>query len=87
MSDPDRHRSLTEFLLARIAEDETRHCEWGCHERIQAEAKAKRAIADLSASTDHWEINADAWTVAKWALRLAALPYADHPDYRQEWRP
>ncbi|MEU5023581.1 DUF6221 family protein [Streptomyces milbemycinicus] len=21
------------------------------------------------------------------ALRLLALPYADHPDYRDEWRP
>jgi hypothetical protein len=21
------------------------------------------------------------------ALRLAALPHADHPDYRQKWRP
>ncbi|MFE0088737.1 DUF6221 family protein [Streptomyces sp. NPDC059016] len=23
----------------------------------------------------------------RFALRLLALPYADHPDYRQEWKP
>lgn len=23
----------------------------------------------------------------QWILRLLALPYADHPDYRQEWKP
>jgi hypothetical protein len=22
-----------------------------------------------------------------WVLKLLALPYADHPDYRDEWRP
>ncbi len=24
---------------------------------------------------------------AGWTVRLLALPYADHPDYREEWRP
>jgi hypothetical protein len=22
-----------------------------------------------------------------WTARLLALPYASHPDYREEWRP
>jgi hypothetical protein len=25
--------------------------------------------------------------IPEWALRLLALPYADHPDYRTEWAP
>ncbi|SEO47377.1 DUF6221 family protein [Trujillonella endophytica] len=30
---------------------------------------------------------ADAHQLAALTLALLALPYADHPDYRQEWRP
>ncbi|MER7126764.1 DUF6221 family protein [Micrococcus luteus] len=32
----------------------------------------------------------EVWRPAPWpcdTLRLLALPYASHPDYRQEWRP
>ena len=29
----------------------------------------------------------DAHQLAALTLALLALPYADHPDYRQEWRP
>ncbi|MGY1743627.1 MULTISPECIES: DUF6221 family protein [unclassified Blastococcus] len=30
---------------------------------------------------------ADSHQLAALALALLALPYADHPDYRREWRP
>jgi hypothetical protein len=29
---------------------------------------------------NHWSYPCD-------TLKLLALPYADHPDYRDEWRP
>jgi hypothetical protein len=90
-------QSLTDFLLARIAEDE----EWiaadgdcrceghdrlgparpECADRIAAECEAKRQIMELAESvTDmHYE-----WEKVEAVL---ALPYADHPDYRSEWKP
>ena len=85
---------LTEFLLARIAEDEVVAREGGRWDggmelawrdvggiedvlvigtdRLLAECEAKRQLIDLT--IPH-------------VLRILALPYADHPDYRQEWRP
>jgi len=54
--------------------------------RVLAEVGAKRQIVELeiclachveSQPCDHRDAT----------LRLLALPYADHPDYRQEWRP
>ncbi|MCX4543759.1 DUF6221 family protein [Streptomyces sp. NBC_01565] len=67
--------------------------------RVLAEVDAKRRIVALhSDSTGHscsitdktgYELNyADvAGDEACTTLRLLALPYADHPDYRQEWKP
>lgn len=42
--------------------------------RVLAEVAAKRAILD-GLPPEHW------------AVRLVALPYADQPGYRDEWRP
>jgi hypothetical protein len=52
--------------------------------RVLAECDAKRRIIELQRSDlrddpEDWE--------ADEVLRLLALPYADHPDYRAEWRP
>lgn len=68
-------------------------------ERLRAEATTKRALIALhspfsfefplpdgraqtltqcSACEDDWPCH---------TLQLAAGPYADHPDYREEWRP
>ncbi len=52
--------------------------------RVLAECDAKRHIIELQRSDlrddpQDWE--------ADEVLRLLALPYADHPDYRMEWRP
>ena len=94
--------TLTEFLLARIAEDEA-----GVRDgtvgiiaislaaRILAECGAKRRILALHASGQPW-CECGVWDTTEHGepgyeicptLRLLALPYADHPDYDQEWRP
>jgi hypothetical protein len=88
--------TLTEFLLARIAEDEA---DWSVvasrdvvqmlhgkplAPRMLAECEAKRRIVEhLGWIVDNEGRN----IVERNVLRLLALPYADHPDYREEWRP
>ena len=123
--------TLTEFLLARIAEDEAdarlamqhfKTGEWthdgsiyAGHEmdevvdwvyneawahiarhdpaRVLAECEAKRRIVELHgpdqpycdlnfSNADHAYFEGPCQN-----LQLLALPYADHPDYREEWRP
>lgn len=123
--------TLTDFLLARIAEDEEvarragdsgpvthgRRSEltqvWdrdygeieGAVEydslRVLAECEAKRRIVEFHRpSTDHGDAYAP-YCVGCWeeggmdgapnhpcrTVRWIALPYADHPDYREEWKP
>ncbi len=97
-------QEIAEFLLARIAEDETSvvdgdcRCEDGqpqrpdCPDRILAECDAKRRIVrdyEIARDAEYGDIAAaiaDERTYGRF-LRLFALPYADHPDYREEWRP
>jgi len=103
--------TLTEFLLARIAEDEewVRHPDWcravaddqACDcdgpARVLAECEAKRRIVERHGGTnwgaapgDPYPMMCDECQDALWpcpTLRLLALPYADHPDYDEEWRP
>lgn len=77
---------LVAFLRARLDEDEAWvvdgdcPCPEGglipnCPERVLREVEAKRRLVG-------W-----AETKALYVLTALALPYADHPDYRQEWRP
>lgn len=69
--------------------------------RLLAECEAKRRIVDLHRpSTDHGE-NFNPYCVGCWeeggedgapsfpcrTARYLALPYADHEDFREEWRP
>ncbi|MCU1677719.1 MAG: hypothetical protein JWM93_2477 [Frankiales bacterium] len=53
--------------------------------RVLAECAAKRRIIEgyKYLDTDP-DLRMHAWT---FALRCLAQPYADHPDYRQEWAP
>ena len=87
--------TLTEFLLARIAEDERRvgfvrgfipdegdQGEYINPARVLAECEAKRRIVE-HCDFDHLARSPG----DPYVLRLLALPYADHPDYREEWRP
>lgn len=66
--------------------------------RVLAEVDAKRRIIDEwqrhdlrvreVLAADLSPAHADERRNAVWSvLRLLALPYADHPDHRQEWRP
>lgn len=89
--------TLTAFLLARIAEDEENvEGDWlggdgglhiistPMHQRLRAECEAKRRIVALfphAADGDGWN------NAGEEVLCLLALPYADHPDYREEWKP
>lgn len=131
--------TLTEFLLARIADDENtaacaghgnglvfhdwnaewvqvelpdnarpiydvRHIRTFSPERVLAECEAKRRIVDEHESREVASLDRETWAqtftvcgrcrvgerqiVAPCpTLRLLALPYADHPDYDQSWRP
>lgn len=99
--------TLTNFLLARIAEDERAYgvivAEMSTARpvvpyldlarRILAEGEARREIVKLHTATD-WGMAAgmlcDHCSDQRWpcpTLRALALPYTDHPDYRDEWKP
>lgn len=71
--------TLTEFLLSRINDDET---------RTKEECAAKRQL--VSECTPGWllqDCDEVAASLGTTVLSYLALPYAGHPDYRDEWRP
>ena len=83
---------LTDFLLARIAEDEESapfiFAEQYTPSRVLAECRAKRRIValceenlrDLSAG------GTGRRQFASHALQTLAQPYTDQPDFQPEWR-
>lgn len=89
---------LTEFLEARIAEDEAEaknlqgETDFGLEaagDRMLAECAAKRELLeqrkriDQSMSMDDWSAG---WSDGNYAaLNALAAVYKDHPDYREEW--
>ncbi len=92
--------TLSEFLLARIAEDEENWRDWlreespGPWAQLLAECEAKRHLVELFVSADthakrHLDVPMLALTAGAYesALRVLSRPYADHPDFRPEWRP
>jgi len=89
---------LTEFLLARIAEDEAVAMEARPEEYLSTrdrsglrpgltngyahvECTSGRVLAECDAKRQLIELT------IPYVNKLLALPYADHPDYRSEWRP
>lgn len=52
---------------------------------VLADVAAKRRILDFI-DEDPPFLDGGSWAYLDPILRLLALPYADHPDYRQEWR-
>ncbi|MGW7636138.1 DUF6221 family protein [Streptomyces decoyicus] len=62
-------------------------------ERVLAEVEAKRAIVDQYAEVaendgaNAYEYDRGWVNALRESARLLALPYAAHPDYRDEWRP
>lgn len=111
--------TLTEFLLARIAEEEAaltepdptphgrhlndaygtfdascptcRQLVSGSRDRGLAACKAHREV--IAIATDQIRLGREArgWAnwedMAKQLLQAVASIYADHPEYREEWRP
>lgn len=91
--------TLSEFLQARLAEDEAEaraagtrwqalarysaHVARHSPARVLAESAAKRAMFPHLMIEDHRLGYCDRCMV----LRLLASVYADHPDYRPEWAP
>ena len=56
--------------------------------RLLAECEAKRRIVEVALQADDASAGADTgWLLSREVMELLALPYADHPDYREEWRP
>jgi len=89
---------LTGFLLARIAEDEeearTPVRSDGQIARFQArvlaECEAKRRIVErwrLYSDAEYPDYEGGYSSAMDDVLALLALPYADHPDYEEQWTP
>ncbi len=60
--------------------------------RVLAECQARRWIVEAYVDDDnrgrYGGCGDDCeWKALNYALRCLALPYADHPDYDEEWRP
>jgi len=81
-------------LAAEIYTVEHEHMERWHPARVLAECEAKRGIVELAMS---WAQTAEAHPEFRdagaisielgYVLRRLAQPYADHPDYREEWKP
>lgn len=52
--------------------------------RVLAESEAHRLIVKRC---DAVEVGFPSYHLAQGVLRALALPYADHPDYNEAWRP
>lgn len=53
---------------------------------VDCEAK-RRVVEDYLSQLDSHRSGWDARTPRDYAVRALALPYSDHPEYREEWRP
>ena len=80
--------TLTEFLLARLAEDEQRaylDLTETPRARVLADVESKRTLVmSFDAHLDEGDGFAAA---ANMALAALALPFAAHPDYQEAWKP
>ena len=59
------------------------HIAWHDPARVLAECEAKRRIVEVARYAPD---GPGGWGFRRILINLA-LPYADHPDYRDEWRP
>lgn len=86
--------TLTDFLLARIAEDEANG--WSksglraaayAETRAHRECEAKRRIVEML-EPDDWDGDRYSMDGNDWfVVASLAVVYVDHPDYRDEWKP
>lgn len=61
-------------------------CDCGEAAFTLADVAAKRQILDFI-DEDPPFLDGGSWAYLNPILRLLALPYAGHPDYREDWRP
>lgn len=82
--------TLTEFLLARIAEDETDiredrndfFAELRVTDKLLTECEAKRRIVEHAENATNGHVKLTAVQHCTWL----AQPYADHPDFDPDWK-
>jgi hypothetical protein len=79
---------ITDDLSAEPGDHRVLHMFCWSPARVLADCEAKRRIvedylAQLNSHRSGW----DARTPRDLPLRALALPYSDHADYRDEWRP
>ena len=72
-------------------DNETGACNCGVPAHVLADIEAKLRIVkeyeDADTVAQFPDFDGGLASGLEDALRLLALPYADHPDYREEWRP
>lgn len=87
--------TLTEFLLARIAEDEKAadldedlgHISSDGYARALRDCEAKRELVKLFGYAESFDTaHRVGWYPAVRAIRSLASVYSDHPDYLPEWQ-
>lgn len=81
-------RPITDDLRAEPDDRRIAHMFRWSPARVLVDCEAKRRIvedylAQLNSHRSGW----DARTPRDYPLRALALPYAEHADYREEWRP
>lgn len=92
--------TLIEFLVARLDEDEALATRvvlldeegeltgrYMLTLRVLNDIEVKRRIIERHAPYDDIQVRRQTRTLAGDTLRLLAFPYAEHPDYREEWKP
>jgi hypothetical protein len=78
-------KSEREWFKHGVSSDETPLLTRMTPQRVLAECEAKRRIIDSCAPVAGYGNTGRA--VPMDVLMAVAAPYADHPDYREDWRP
>lgn len=78
--------TVTDFLLARFAEVEAEWAQGSPNWYEHDDGLIRFMLADVEAKRRTLEI-AKLFGCANVVARYLAVPYADHADYREEWRP
>jgi len=87
--------TLVEFLRARLDEDDQRlddidhfQAPAGNMAKARREIDAKQRVVERCEDEMRSYVGTGAQAATPYlVLRMLAVPYAEHPDYRPEWRP
>jgi hypothetical protein len=86
--DAQRLGPITDDLRAGPGDHRVLHMFLWSPARVRAHGEARRRIVeDYLAQLDGHRTGWDARAPRDHAVRALALPYADHADYRAEWKP